>query len=205
MPIRREFSPRSLDAAAIQEGRVDQHYVKVLIRLLAAHAIAEKLTALGYQRALSTIDNPALSTILEKNFAEEKKHARLIYDALEEIGMSQQAADRSMISVLKLPSFDAPSYFAGKAAGELDLLMASLSLDSTGLIMIGVNYKDSSYTPHARAAELILEEEADHEMFASEQLGEAVSQFGKKKVYAALKRWLPRAVNFFGPPGSGFT
>ena len=98
MPIRREFSPRSLDAAAIQEGRVDQHYVKVLIRLLAAHAMAEKLTALGYQRALATVDNPALAPILEKNFAEEKKHARLIYDALEEIGMSQQAADRSMVT-----------------------------------------------------------------------------------------------------------
>jgi len=65
MPIRREFSPRSLDAAAIQEGRVDQHYVKVLIRLLAAHAMAEKLTALGYQRALATVDNPALAPILE--------------------------------------------------------------------------------------------------------------------------------------------
>ena len=38
MPIRREFSPRSLDASAIQEGRVDQHYVKVLLRLLAAGA-----------------------------------------------------------------------------------------------------------------------------------------------------------------------
>jgi len=24
-------------------------------------------------------------------------------------------------------------------------------------------------------------------------------------VQAALKQWLPRAVNFFGPPGSGFT
>ena len=36
--------------------RVDPHYTKSLIRLLAAHAIAEKLTALGYQRALETLD-----------------------------------------------------------------------------------------------------------------------------------------------------
>jgi 1,2-phenylacetyl-CoA epoxidase catalytic subunit len=205
MPIRREFSPRSLDAAAIQEGRVDQHYVKVLIRLLAAHAMAEKLTALGYQRALATVDNPALAPILEKNFVEEKKHARLIYDALEEIGMSQQAADRSMVTVLKAPSFDAPSYFAGKASGELDLMMASLSLDTTGLIMIGVNYKDSSYAPHAHAAEIILEEEADHEVFASRQLGDAVERFGVEEVNEALRNWIPRAVNFFGPPGTGFT
>src|SRR5579863_1711866 len=205
MPIRREFPPRSLNAEALNEGRVDSHYTKVLIRLLAAHAMAEKLTALGYQRALATLDNPALRPIVEKNFAEEKKHARLVYDALEEIGMSQQAADRSMVTVIKAPSFEAPSYFAGKAEGELDLLMASLSLDTTGLIMIGVNYKDSSYTPHARAAEVILEEEADHEVFASRQLGEAVESFGVDAVNAALRNWIPRAINFFGPPGSGFT
>src|SRR5260370_35350145 len=100
MPIRREFSPRSLDAAAIQEGRVDSHYTKVLIRLLAAHAMAEKLTALGYQRALATLDNPDLRPIVEKNFAEEKKHARLIYDALGELGVTQQSAYRSLIMVL---------------------------------------------------------------------------------------------------------
>jgi rubrerythrin len=81
MPIRRELQPRSIDAAAINEGRVDSHYVKVLIRLLAAHAMAEKLTAIGYQRALSTVDNPELKPILEKNFAEEKTHARRVYDA----------------------------------------------------------------------------------------------------------------------------
>jgi 1,2-phenylacetyl-CoA epoxidase catalytic subunit len=205
MPIRREFAPRSLDAAALNEGRVVPLYTKVLLRLLAAHAMAEKLTAIGYQRALAWIDDPDLRLVVEKNFAEEKKHARLVYAILEQLGMSQQAADRSMIAVLKAPSFDAPSYFASKAEGELDLLMASLSLDTTGLIMIGENYKESSYAPHARAAEIILDEEADHEIFASRQLGDAVDRFGVQSVNTALRRWIPRAVNFFGPPGSGFT
>ena len=95
--------------------------------------------------------------------------------------------------------------FAQDAEGELDLLMASIALDATGLVMIGVNYRDSSYTPHAEAAEIILEDEADHDVFAAEQLGRAVARFGPERVYAALREWLPRAVNFFGPPGSGFT
>src|SRR5260370_42070357 len=60
MPVRREIPPRSIDAAAINERRVDPHYTRILTRLLAAHALAEKLTALGYQRALETIDHPAL-------------------------------------------------------------------------------------------------------------------------------------------------
>ena len=205
MPIRREFPPRSLDAAALNQGRIDPHYTKTLLRLLAAHAMAAKLTALGYQRALATLDDPALRPTVEKNFAGEKKHARLIYQALEELGVSQQAADRSMISVVKAPSFEAPIYFAAKAAGELDLLMAPLALDTTGLIMIGENYRESSYAPHARAAEIILDEEAGHEIFASPQLGDAVERFGAEPVNDALGRWIPLAVNFFGPPGTGFT
>lgn len=96
-------------------------------------------------------------------------------------------------------------YFAQRASGEMDVLMASLALDATGSIMIGVNYGESSYAPHARAAEVILEDEAGHEVFANEQLGDAVQRFGVKKVSAALREWLPRAVNFFGPPGTGFT
>ena len=96
-------------------------------------------------------------------------------------------------------------FFAQEAEGELDLLMASIALDATGLVMIGVNYRDSSYAPHADAAEIILEEEADHDVFAAEQLGRASERFGTDQVNAALRQWLPRAVNFFGPPGSGFT
>lgn len=205
MPIRRQYAPREVTAADLRLGRVDPHYQKILIRLLAAHAMAEKLTALGYERALRTVDEPSLKPTIEQNRREEVKHARLIYRALAELGLTEQAADRMMITVVKAPSFEAPLYFAERASGEMDLLMASIALDMTGLLMIGVNYKDSSYAPHSRAAELILEEEAEHEMFASELLGDAVKRYGRKEVIAALRQWLPRAVNFFGPPGTGFT
>jgi 1,2-phenylacetyl-CoA epoxidase catalytic subunit len=202
---RREFPPRSIDAADVNDGRVDANYRRVLSRLLAAHAMAEKLTALGYQRAIEQDENAALRPTLEKNFREERKHARLLYRALQDIGVTEQQADRSMIMVVKAPSFEAPMRFAQDARGELDLLMASLALDVTGMLMIGVNYRESSFTPHACAADIILEEEADHESFAFDQLGEAVARHGAGRVTAALREWLPRAVNFFGPPGSGFT
>ena len=203
MPTRREYAPRSLNAGNI--GGVDPNYRRVLTRLLAAHAMAEKLTALGYHRALDTVDNAAIRPVLEKNYHEEHKHARLIYKALEDLGISEKQADRTMITVVRSPSFEAPMFFAQEAEGELDLLMASIALDATGLVMIGVNYRDSSYAPHADAAEIILEEEADHDVFAAEQLGRASERFGTDQVNAALRQWLPRAVNFFGPPGSGFT
>jgi 1,2-phenylacetyl-CoA epoxidase catalytic subunit len=205
MPIRRQFALRAIAAADVKAGRVEPLYVKALHRLLAAHALAEKLTAQGYQRALSSIDNPAIRPILEKNLAEESRHAALIYGLLAELGVSEIAAERMMITTRRAPSFEAPRYFAERAEGELDLVMASLSLDMTGLIMIGVNYQESSYAPHSRAAEIILDEEAGHDLFAAGALGEAVERFGPEAVSASLREWLPKAVNFFGPPGSGFS
>ena len=50
-----------------------------------------------------------------------------------------------------------------------------------------------------------LKEEEEHETFASGELREAADRFGADRVNAALREWIPRAVNFFGPPGSGFT
>jgi len=205
MPIRRQFDERAIEAPDIRLGRVEPQYVRVLTRLLAAHALAEKLTAQGYQRVLSTIDDPELRATAEKNLEEENRHAALVYRILSELGVSETAADRMMITARRSPSFDAPRYFAEQAAGELDLAMASVSLDMTGLIMIGVNYKESSYAPHCRAAEIILEEEAEHDMFGAAELGAAVRRFGTEAVDRSLREWLPRAVNFFGPPGSGFT
>jgi 1,2-phenylacetyl-CoA epoxidase catalytic subunit len=204
MPMGRQFPARTIEAEDVRLRRVDPHYAKSLIRLLAAHALAEKLTALGYQRALETVTRESLRPVIEKNLTEERRHARLIYRLLRDIDVTQEEADRAMIPALKAPSFEAPLRFARTPAGELDLLMASLSLDMTGLLMIGVNYKESSYAPHARAAESILDEEAEHEVFAAGELAGAVDRFGPETVMAALGRWLPAAANFFGPPGSGF-
>ncbi|MGD0291413.1 MAG: Phenylacetic acid catabolic protein [Candidatus Binataceae bacterium] len=203
--MKRLYATGAIEAADVIEGRVEPHYSKILMRLLAAHALAEKLTAVGYQRALETIDDANLRATIEKNLAEERKHARLIYQILEQLGMSEVHADRSMIPAMKSPSFEAPRHFAEHAGDALELLMASLSLDVTGLLMIGVNYRESSYAPHQRAAQIILDEEEDHDTFAADQLREASNRFGTDRVNAASREWLPRAVNFFGPPGSGFT
>jgi 1,2-phenylacetyl-CoA epoxidase catalytic subunit len=199
------FASGTVEAADIVEGRVEPHYVKTLTRLLAAHALAEKFTAIGYQRALETINDAGLRPAIAKHFAEERRHARLIYQLLEQLGTAEAAADRSMIIALKAPSFTAPRYFAEHASGILDLVMASVSLDMTGNLIIGVNYCESSYAPHARAAGLILEEERDHDDFAAASLRDSAESFGTDRVNDALREWLPRAVNFFGPPGSGFT
>jgi len=203
--VRREIPPRAVEPDDVKAGRVDPHYRKTLARLLAAHALAEKLTALGYERALEAVKNAELRPAIEKNLVEERRHARLVYRALEELGINEQAADHTMVSAYRSPSFEAPRRFAERTRTELDLLMATVSVDMTGLIMIGVNYRDSSYAPHARAAELILEEEADHDALASDLLGQAVEHYGPLRVNLALRKWIPRAVNFFGPPGSGFT
>jgi 1,2-phenylacetyl-CoA epoxidase catalytic subunit len=205
MAIKRHFLPRSFEAADVSRGSPELHYLKVLARLLAAHALAEKLTAAGYERALDHVSDRRLHSTIEKNLAEERKHAAMIYRALAELGISEISADRSMISAMKGPSFEAPRSFAERDCDELDLLMASISLDMTGLLMISENYCESSYAPHSRAAALIVEEEADHDRFAADELRAAVERFGQATVDEALQNWVPRAANFFGPPGTGFT
>ncbi|MGH7949459.1 MAG: hypothetical protein ACREQF_09565, partial [Candidatus Binataceae bacterium] len=145
MTVRREIPPRTFGPEDVKAGRVDSQYRKTLIRLLAAHALAEKLTALGYERALEAVRDTELQATIEKNLVEERKHARLVYHALEDLGLNEQAADRTMVSAYSGPSFEAPRYFAEHMRSELDLLMATVSVDMTGLIMIGVNYRDSSY------------------------------------------------------------
>jgi 1,2-phenylacetyl-CoA epoxidase catalytic subunit len=205
MAVGAQFEPRRFEAADVIRGRVEPHYTKVLIRLLSAHALAEKLTADGYRRAVAAIADSELRRIAEKNLGEELKHAAMVYGLLAELGLNEPHADRALIPLRRAPSFEAPRYFAEQAEGELGLLMGSVSLDMTGLIMIGVNYRDSSYAPHARAAEAILEEEADHDKFGSGALHTAVMRLGADSVNRALRQWLPRAVNFFGPPGSGFS
>jgi len=200
-----DFEPRLIEAADVIQGRVEPHYIKVLTRLLGAHALAEKLTAEGYRRVIEAIADPETRRLAEKNLAEELKHAAMVYGLLAELGISEQNADRSLMVLRRAPSFEAARRFAEQAQGELGLLMGNLSLDMTGLIMIGVNYRDSSYAPHARAAEAILEEESEHDEFGVGVLRVAVKRFGAAAVDAAIREWLPLAVNFFGPPGTGFT
>jgi ring-1,2-phenylacetyl-CoA epoxidase subunit PaaA len=204
-PPRRQFAPGAFDSADLKSGRLDRNYTRTLVRLLAAHALAEKLSAVGYERALKTVSNPQLRPIIEKNLDEERMHTRLVYQLLDELGVDEAHADRSMILALKSPSFEAPRYFAERAEGELDLAMASISLDTTGFIMIDANYKNSSYAPHGRAARIILEDEAEHDEFATSELLEMAERFGAAKVDQGLREWIPRAVNFFGPPESEFT
>lgn len=205
MPVRAQFEPRRFEASDVLMRRAEPSYATVLTRLLAAHALAEELTAAGYSRILPTITDPDLRPAAEKNLAEERRHAALIRGLLGELGVDQRHAERAVLTLRRAPSFEAPRYFAERAAGELDLLMGSLSLDSTGLLMIGVNYRESSYAPHSRAAEEILEDEAEHDAFGSRTLDFAVERFGREPVTAALRTWWPMAVNFFGPPGSGFS
>ena len=176
MAAQAQLEPCLIEAADVVQGRVEPHYTKVLTRLLGAHALAEKLTAEGYRRVIETIADPETRQTAEKNLAEEHKHAAMVYGLLAELGVSEQNADRSMIVLRRAPSFEAPRRFAEHAQGELGLLMGNLSLDMTGLIMIGVNYRDSSYAPHARVAELILDEESEHDEFGAGVLRHAVER-----------------------------
>ncbi len=201
----RSLEPRAVEAWEIQAGRIDSYYVKVLTRVLAAHAMTQKMAATGYRRTLDTIADPSLRALAERNHARERLHVRAVYRMLEEIGVTERAAERTLLSAWRSPSFEAARFFAEQAQGEVDLLMAGLSLETTGLLVLGINYVDSSYAPHARLAQNELEEKAANDQVFSDLLAEAAARFGPQTVGERLIRWLPMAANFFGPAGSGFT
>ena len=73
MPIRREFPPRSLDAAAINEGRVDSHYTKVLMRL---HD-----------------QGPTRQSVLAVDFGLSPHSITDIIDGLERLGLAERRPD----------------------------------------------------------------------------------------------------------------
>src|SRR5690242_19513718 len=133
MAVGAHFEPRRIQAADVIQGRIESHYTKVLVRLLGAHALAEKLTAAGYRRTLESVSDADLRRVAEKNLAEELKHAAMVYALLAELGVIEHSTDRSLMVLRRAPSFDAPCHFAEQAEGELGLLMGSVSPDMKGL------------------------------------------------------------------------
>jgi 1,2-phenylacetyl-CoA epoxidase catalytic subunit len=201
----RSLAPCAVEAWEVRAGRVDPYYVKVLTRVLAAHAMTRKITAEGYRRMRDTIADPQLRALAEQNHADECRHAQMVYWMLEEIGVNARAAERTLLSAYRAPSFEALRFFTERARGEIDLLMAGLSLETTALLILGINYVDSSYAPHARLAHSVLEQKAAQDRAFTTLLMEGAARFGLQAVVKGLFNWLPMAANSFGPPGSGFT
>jgi 1,2-phenylacetyl-CoA epoxidase catalytic subunit len=201
----RSLKPEAVEAWEIQSGRVDPYYVKVLTRVLAAHAMAQKLSAIGYRRMRDMVTDPALHALAKQSYAREHRNARLVYGMLEEIGVSERAAERTLMSAWRSPSFEAVRFFAEQALGELDLVIAGLSLETSGLLILGINYSESSYAPHARLAKDMLEEKAACDRVFGDLFAQTAERFGLQAANEKLMFWLPMAANFFGPAGSGFT
>jgi ring-1,2-phenylacetyl-CoA epoxidase subunit PaaA len=194
--------PRSIDAFHLP---AEPGYRETLLRLLAAHALAEKATGLGFARALPGLAGYRRQHAIAKNVLEELDHARLVYDLLADLGVAEAAADALVAAAWQAPSFDAPRAFATTDGDFVDVLLAGFCLDTGGLLMIGRNYAVSSYRPHAEAADAILRDERDHDAFATAEFRRAVDERGAATVQQKVDVWIPRGLNFFGPPHSRFT
>lgn len=197
-----QFPPASIDAAHLPD---EPAYRDTLVRLLAAHALAEKATSWGFARALPHIAAYRRAQVIAKNVHEEMDHARLVYDALAQLDVTEAAADKLLAIAWKGPSFAAPHAFATEDSTFVDVLLAGFCLDTAGLLMIGRNYARSSYRPHADAAGAILRDERGHDAFATAEFRGIVAEFGADAVQAKVDVWIPRGLNFFGPPHSRFT
>jgi 1,2-phenylacetyl-CoA epoxidase catalytic subunit len=200
--VTRRYEPRSISAESLPE---ESDFRETLVRLLAAHALAEKATALGFARALPRMQGYRRQRVIAQNIQEEMDHARRIYDLLAELGVAESRADEITSAAWWGPSFDAPRLFSSTTVDTADVFLAGFCLDTGGFLMVERNYSCSSYRPHAQAADAILREEADHDAFAISEFRKAVDEFGRDIVQAKVDVWVPHGLNFFGPPRTRFT
>jgi 1,2-phenylacetyl-CoA epoxidase catalytic subunit len=196
------FATRTIDAQHLPD---EPAYRETLVRLLAAHALAEKATGLGFARVVAGVQDADKRERLETTQREEMAHARRIYELLADLGVDEADADAIVAGAWDSPSFDAPRVFATAGGDWIDALLAGFCLDTGGLLMIARNYAVSSYRPHAEAADAIVREESEHDAFAAAAFHRAIAAAGSADVQAKVDVWIPRGLNFFGPPRSGFT
>jgi len=200
MPLGRQFPARTIEAEDIRLRRVDPHYIKSLIRLLAAQrARRETDQRSAINAALDTVTNESLRPTIEKNLAEEcrPRGARLPGRSAKSAS-SRRKPYRAMIPALKAPSFEAPLPLCqkpGRRAGPADGF-AQPRHDRTADDRRQHTRIPATRRTHAPpSASWTTRPSTRCSPWANSQI--AVDSFGPEAVAAALKQWLPAAANFF--------
>ena len=172
--------------------------------MLAAHALAEKLWADGLKAALAQPANARLGPALERAAADACRHAVGTLGLLGQLELAAPALERLWSATSRSASFAPLGRFARGGLPGAEFAVAAQLLLLAGLLMVGVNYCESSYDPHRELAGQILEEAAEHEKLFAAGLEAGLEPDGVEALEQALGRWLPAGLDCFGPPGSGF-
>src|SRR5688572_5136911 len=174
-----------------------QLYRVQLIRMIEQHAHSEIIGALPEGTWITRAPGFKRKLALMAKVQDEIGHAQLLYSAAETLGKSREAMINDLISGKSKYSnvFNYPAFTWGDTAVIAWLIDA-------GAIVNQVANSKGSYGTYCRALERICAEESFHLKYGHDNVvylatGTPVQ---RELVQAALTRWWPPIMHFFGPP-----
>lgn len=197
------YEPKTIDYNNFHQCPEDyKHHV---IRTIAMQAYAEKGGAEEVGAQLRLAPDFRSRKALAKIAFEEAKHAYMLYEILENIGVTEResvaiAEGRHTSNQKKSNSLDS-AYAVGNSDNEwFDLILNNLLMDRAGGFMVS-NFSKSSFKPWAEACEVIYLDEAHHKSFGVKKFDSFIKENKKNLHKLALKfsQWFVMAMNFFGP------
>lgn len=174
-----------------------QLYRKQLIRMIEQHAHSEIIGALpegawitrapGFRRKLAQM----------AKVQDEVGHAQLLYSAAETLGKTREQMLTDLINGKSKYS----NVFNYPAVTWADSNTISWLIDAGAIVNQLANAK-GSYGPYCRALDRICAEEAFHLKYGHDAVVHLAtgSPIQRSMIQAALNRWWPPIMTFFGPP-----
>jgi ring-1,2-phenylacetyl-CoA epoxidase subunit PaaA len=174
-----------------------QLYRKQLIRMIEQHAHSEIVGALpegtwitrapGFRRKMGQL----------AKVQDEVGHAQLLYSAAETLGKTREEMMNDLISGKSKYS----NVFNYPTPTWADSNVISWLIDAGAIVNQIANAK-GSYGPYCRALERICAEESFHLKYGHDAVAHLAtgSPIQRRLIQAALNRWWPPIMTFFGPP-----
>ncbi len=171
-------------------------YRKQLIRMIEQHAHSEIIGALPEGTWITRAPGFRRKMAQMAKVQDEVGHAQLLYSAAETLGKSREQMLTDLINGKSKYSnvFNYPAYTWA------DSNIISWLIDAGAIVNQMANAK-GSYGPYSRALERICAEEAFHLKYGHDAVVHMATGSPKQRemIQAALNRWWPPIMTFFGP------
>jgi ring-1,2-phenylacetyl-CoA epoxidase subunit PaaA len=192
-----EFEARIARGEKIEpKDWMPKEYRKQLIRMIEQHGHSESIGALPEGTWITRAPGFRRTLALMAKVQDEVGHAQLLYSAAETLGKSREAMINDLITGKSKYSnvFNYPAYTWA------DACIIAWLIDAGAIINQVANAK-GSYGPYCRALDRICTEESFHLKYGHDNVVTLATGTPKQRelVQAALTRWWPPIMHFFGP------
>lgn len=192
-----EFEARIVAGEKIEpRDWMPKEYRRQLIRMIEQHAHSEIIGALPEGTWITRAPGFRRKLALMAKVQDEVGHAQLLYSAAETLGKSRE----DMINDLINGKSKYSNVFNYPAITWADSAVIAWLIDAGAIVNQLANSK-GSYGPYCRALERICYEESFHLKYGHDNVVHLATGTPKQRemVQAALNRWWPPIMHFFGP------